>query len=103
MTCKQWIIIESISAVLLEIIVEIILILRSMRRCLLRSRYVADAREFSVYALYTASKRLLWFILPTFAIQILVMVASLSISLPDVMAISNCAEVIFPTRIIAYR
>ena len=56
-----------------------------------------------VYALYTASHRLLYSLVPAFAAQILVMTAALSVSLPDVMPTAACAAVVFPVRIIAYR
>ena len=106
LTCKQWIIAESISAVALEIMVEIHLILRFKSRFmfLLSFRRVKNlpCNVFPVYALYTANKRLLWFIIPLFVVQIIIMVVTLSITLPGVIAATRCAEVIFPIGIIAY-
>ncbi|GJE87387.1 hypothetical protein PsYK624_034700 [Phanerochaete sordida] len=83
LTCKGWVIIEGTSAVLLEIVVEIILILR-------------------IYAMYTANRRLLYVLVPAFVAQVTIMVASLGVSLPQVRDSPHCAEVVFPTEIIAY-
>lgn len=83
LTCKGWVIIEGTSAVLLEIVVEIILILR-------------------IYAMYTANRRLLYVLIPAFAVQVIIMVVTLAVSLPEVMDSLHCGEVVFPVKIIAY-
>ncbi|KIP06166.1 hypothetical protein PHLGIDRAFT_47005, partial [Phlebiopsis gigantea 11061_1 CR5-6] len=81
--CQQWIIIEALSAVVLEVAVEIILIMR-------------------IYAMYTANRRLIQLLVPAFVAQLIIIAVSLSVSLPKLMASPNCEETIFPIEIIAY-
>lgn len=83
LTCEQWVIIEAVSAVLLEAVVEVILILR-------------------LYALYTASRRVLGILLGALIAQLIMMSVSLGVSLPGVMASPMCIETKFPRMIIAY-
>ncbi|KAI0337909.1 hypothetical protein BDW22DRAFT_838763 [Trametopsis cervina] len=83
LTCHGWIVVEAVSAVLLEAAVEILLMLR-------------------IYAMYTASKLTLKALVPAFAAQIIIMSISLAVSLPRVMTTEHCVEAAFPTTIIAY-
>lgn len=53
--------------------------------------------------MYTASKRLLHFLIPAFVVQLIIMIVSLATSLPKVMAAPMCTETIFPIEIVAYR
>ncbi|GJE87391.1 hypothetical protein PsYK624_034740 [Phanerochaete sordida] len=79
LTCKGPVIIEGTSAVLLVIVVEIILILR-------------------IYAMYTANRRLLYVLVPTFVAQMTIMAASLGVSLPQMRDSAHCADVVFPPK-----
>ncbi|EKM60021.1 uncharacterized protein PHACADRAFT_250873 [Phanerochaete carnosa HHB-10118-sp] len=83
LSCKGWVIIEGTSAVLLEIAVETILILR-------------------IYAMYTANRRLLYALIFGLVVQVTIMVAALGASLPQLKDSPQCAELVFPTGIIAY-
>jgi len=83
LTCQGWVILEAISAVLLEAAVEIMLILR-------------------IYAMYTANRNVLRFTIPPFLAQIVIMIVGLSISLPRITAAPTCITADFPTPIIAY-
>lgn len=53
--------------------------------------------------MYTTNRSLLYFLIPAFVVQIVIMVASLGVSLPQVRDSPQCAEVFFPVGIIAYR
>ncbi|KAJ3531248.1 hypothetical protein NM688_g7600 [Phlebia brevispora] len=83
LSCQEWVAFEAISAILLEIAVEIILMLR-------------------IYAMYAASRKLLRCLIPSFVAQVLIMIASLAVSLPRVMSTPLCIATTFPIEIIAY-
>ncbi|KAI0787233.1 hypothetical protein BC629DRAFT_1515776 [Irpex lacteus] len=83
LSCHGWIVVEAVSAVLLEISIEILLMLR-------------------IYAIYTGNKLTIRALLPAFVAQVTIMIVSLSISLPRIMTSPHCVEADFPVTIIAY-
>lgn len=53
--------------------------------------------------MYTGNRLLMRLMVPAFVAQILIMIISLSVSLPRVTATPHCVEANFPVAIIAYR
>ncbi|KAI0692558.1 hypothetical protein BC835DRAFT_1416486 [Cytidiella melzeri] len=83
LSCSGWVMVEAVSAVLLEIAVEILLMLR-------------------IYALYTGNMRPFVALVPSFIAQVVIMITSLSYSLPRIMTSPHCIETTFPVTIVAY-
>ncbi|KAI0089218.1 hypothetical protein BDY19DRAFT_132119 [Irpex rosettiformis] len=83
LSCHGWILVEAVSAILLEISIEILLMLR-------------------IYAMYTGNKITIRTLLPAFVAQITIMIVSLAISLPRIMTSPGCEQTDFPVTIIAY-
>ncbi|CCL99431.1 uncharacterized protein FIBRA_01449 [Fibroporia radiculosa] len=83
MTCRQWIVFEGVSAFVLEIAVELMLILR-------------------LYAMYVGSKYMVWVMLVPFAVQCVVMVVSLGLSIPRIMTSADCVEAFLPVEMVVY-
>lgn len=110
MTCQEWVVVESISAILLESAVEVVLILRSASNIILRhSNICAHANlhspcHTSVHAMYapTHPNILRALLVPTFLAQLIIMVSSLAVALPRVMSAPGCIATVFPKEIVVY-
>lgn len=83
MTCRQWIVFEGVSALILELSVEIMLILR-------------------LYALYTGNKPIARLMVILFATEGIVMLTMLGISIPRIMTSAGCVEADIPVELVAY-
>ncbi|EMD39433.1 hypothetical protein CERSUDRAFT_113079 [Gelatoporia subvermispora B] len=83
MSCQEWLLLEGISALLLEIAVELTLILR-------------------IYAMYGGNRRLMNLMMSCFAIQIAIMAIGLGLGVPKIMASSLCIETSFPVGLVIY-
>ncbi|KAI0788560.1 hypothetical protein C8Q75DRAFT_238834 [Abortiporus biennis] len=83
MGCRRWILLEGISSLLLEVLVEALLILR-------------------VNALYSGKRTVLISILTAYLCQIVVMAVSLAIGLPKVMSAYQCNVALIPVTLVIY-
>ncbi|OBZ73548.1 hypothetical protein A0H81_06540 [Grifola frondosa] len=81
--CEPSLIFEIMSAFVLELVVEMILILR-------------------IYAIYAAENRVLRIMLAGFAIQIVVTSISLGISIPKIMTGVQCIATVLPVEMVIY-
>ncbi|KAK7685362.1 hypothetical protein QCA50_011727 [Cerrena zonata] len=83
LTCKQWIVIEATSAVVLELAVEILLILR-------------------IYAMYSERKYILRTVVGLLVVQIIIMITTIAVSMPRVTTTPNCIGTVIPVEMVAY-
>ncbi|KAL6301218.1 hypothetical protein BKA93DRAFT_739172 [Sparassis latifolia] len=83
MTCLEWLVFEGFSALALEIVVDLILILR-------------------LYAMYTGNKKVLNSMIAVFVLCIIIMATSLGISIPKIMISPQCVEAVLPSYMIVY-
>ncbi|KAH9947724.1 hypothetical protein B0H21DRAFT_737775 [Amylocystis lapponica] len=83
MTCLEWLIFEGVSALILELIVEMMLILR-------------------LYAMSVGDRKLLYVIVTTFALEAIIMTTSLGLSIPKIMTSPTCIEASLPTEMVIY-
>ncbi|CAL1708310.1 unnamed protein product [Somion occarium] len=83
LTCQQWIIVEGISAVLLELAVEVLLVLR-------------------IQAMYSGHTALIRMIVGLLVVQVIVMAVTLGISMPKIMTTENCINTEIPVEMVAY-
>ena len=101
LTCKQWIIIEATSAVVLELAVEILLILRSTYRFQYTDWWNFDPRILPVYAMYSVNRFIISSVIVLLVVQIIVMIATVTVSMLKATTSTNCATVI-PMEMMAY-
>jgi len=83
MSCQEWLLVEGVSALLLEIAVELALILR-------------------IYAMYGGNLRLLRLMLYIFFLQIVVMAVGLGLGVPKIMTSVQCVEIALPVGLVIY-
>ncbi|OCH84770.1 hypothetical protein OBBRIDRAFT_891584 [Obba rivulosa] len=83
MSCQEWILVEGISALLLEIAVELTLILR-------------------INAMYGGRRKLMKLMMSVFLLQIVVMAAGLGFGVPKIMSRELCVETALPVGLVLY-
>ncbi|KAL6297873.1 hypothetical protein BKA93DRAFT_119452 [Sparassis latifolia] len=83
MACLEWLIFEGISCILLELVVELILVLR-------------------LYAMYSGNRKVLFSMMLACGIEFVVMTTSLGVSIPKIMTSPGCIEASLPVEMIIY-
>ena len=104
-----WLVFEMLATLLVELAAQIIMILRgaSSSSKFLNSHennaYLTPSYYLSVYAIYATKKRVLRVMLGGFAVQVTLMVVSLGISMPRIMAGFYCKAADLPAEMVLFR
>ncbi|KAH9924416.1 uncharacterized protein B0H18DRAFT_878001 [Fomitopsis serialis] len=83
MTCREWIVFESVSSLILELSVQLLLILR-------------------LFAMYLGSKTTMRVMMVPFVIQAIVMAVCIGMSVPRFLVSPNCVEATVPLELVIY-
>ncbi|PCH43844.1 hypothetical protein WOLCODRAFT_90552 [Wolfiporia cocos MD-104 SS10] len=83
MSCTEWLVFEGISAFILELTVQLILILR-------------------LYAMYSGTRHIQRILLVPFAVEVCVMATTLGVSIPRIMTTPDCIEASLPIEMAVY-